>query len=83
MWTNAIVVSWILKFYQFQDSACDRGNKIFRELDVNGDGELSEDEFVKGQIIWEGQQIWKSIPLYFDFTLVESFYSDNYVNIHS
>ena len=36
---------------QFQDSACDRGNKIFRELDVNGDGELSEDEFVKGQII--------------------------------
>ena len=35
---------------QFQDSACDRGNKIFRELDVNGDGELSEDEFVKGQI---------------------------------
>merc|ERR1719189_2985335 len=31
-----------------KDSAGDRANKIFRELDVNGDGELSEDEFVKG-----------------------------------
>ena len=31
-----------------QDSAGERANKIFRELDINGDGELDEDEFVKG-----------------------------------
>jgi len=31
-----------------KDSAGERANKIFRELDINGDGELDEDEFVKG-----------------------------------
>ena len=31
-----------------QDSASERANKIFRELDINGDGELDENEFVKG-----------------------------------
>ena len=32
----------------FQESAADRAGKIFRELDINGDGELDEEEFVKG-----------------------------------
>ena len=32
----------------FQDAAAERASKIFRELDINGDGELDEDEFVKG-----------------------------------
>ena len=36
------------KSLSFQDAAAERANKIFRELDINGDGELDEDEFVKG-----------------------------------
>ena len=32
----------------FQDAAADRAGKIFRELDIDGNGELDEDEFVKG-----------------------------------
>ena len=32
----------------FQDTAAERAKKIFGELDVNGDGELTSDEFVKG-----------------------------------
>ena len=35
-------------FFALKDAAGDRANKIFRELDSNGDGELDEDEFVKG-----------------------------------
>ena len=35
-------------FFAWKDAAGDRANKIFRELDSNGDGELDEDEFVKG-----------------------------------
>ena len=31
-----------------QDSASTRADKIFKELDINGDGELDQDEFVKG-----------------------------------
>ena len=37
-----------ISFWLLQDSAGERANKIFRELDTNGDGELDEDEFVKG-----------------------------------
>ena len=43
MFTGTIFV-----FLHKQDSAGERANKIFRELDINGDGELDEDEFVKG-----------------------------------
>ena len=35
-------------FVVFKDAAGDRANKIFRELDTNGDGELDENEFVQG-----------------------------------
>jgi len=31
-----------------KDAAADRAGKIFRELDIDGNGELDEDEFVKG-----------------------------------
>ena len=63
--TNELLNPEIL---QFQDSACDRGNKIFRELDVNGDGELDEDEFVKGQIFWEGHKnLKKSTTLFWRY----------------
>mgnify|MGYP000542184223 CR=1 FL=1 len=31
-----------------KDTAAERAKKIFRELDVNGDGELTADEFVRG-----------------------------------
>ena len=35
-------------YFMRQGSAGEHANKIFRELDVNEDGELSIDEFVKG-----------------------------------
>ncbi len=35
-------------FFALQDSAADRAKKIFGELDVDGDGELTADEFVRG-----------------------------------
>ena len=38
----------ICQLHFLQDAAGDRAAKIFRELDVNGDGELDEGEFVKG-----------------------------------
>lgn len=41
-------IGTIFVFLHKQDSAGERANKIFRELDINGDGELDEDEFVKG-----------------------------------
>ena len=31
-----------------QDNASDRANRIFGNLDVNCDGEVSEQEFIKG-----------------------------------
>lgn len=37
-----------MNIFDFQDAAAERASKIFRELDINGDGELDEDEFVKG-----------------------------------
>ena len=48
-WT--IFPHWAFKLsniFDFQDAAAERASKIFRELDINGDGELDEDEFVKG-----------------------------------
>ena len=38
----------ILISYGFQENASERARKIFGELDVNGDGELDCEEFVKG-----------------------------------
>ena len=32
----------------FQENASERARKIFAELDINGDGTLDADEFVKG-----------------------------------
>ena len=32
----------------FQDSSADRARKIFGELDIDGDGELTTEEFVRG-----------------------------------
>ena len=45
----------IFSYYQnkvsivaFQDTALERATETFRMLDINGDGELNEDEFVAG-----------------------------------
>ena len=38
----------IFLLFFFQDSAADRARKIFGELDVDGDGELTTEEFVRG-----------------------------------
>ena len=40
-WTNSMPV-------MFQDAASERAQKIFGCLDINGDGELNEDEFIRG-----------------------------------
>ena len=34
-----------------KDSAKERGEKIFEQLDIDGDGELTEEEFIKGCLI--------------------------------
>ena len=50
--TNISYNIWFLQSFSFcvmlQDTAAERAKKIFGELDVNGDGELTSDEFVKG-----------------------------------
>ena len=38
----------VLRFLYIQENASERARKIFGELDVNGDGELDCEEFVKG-----------------------------------
>ena len=45
---HGFLLSIICALISKQDSAGERAQKIFRELDINGDGELDEDEFVKG-----------------------------------
>ena len=39
----AIFIKWII-----QDTASELTTTIFERLDINGDGELNEDEFVEG-----------------------------------
>ena len=40
--------SWLNYFLIIQENAAERARKIFGELDINGDGELDCEEFVKG-----------------------------------
>ena len=38
----------IFNYFLCQDTAIERATAVFEKLDVNGDGELNEDEFVGG-----------------------------------
>jgi DNA polymerase II large subunit len=48
MWYRFVINHFNTFFAWHQDASADRANKIFRELDANGDGELDENEFVVG-----------------------------------
>ena len=46
--TFFVALNFFLTGFFTKDSAAERARKIFSELDINGDGELDIEEFVKG-----------------------------------